>query len=55
VRPERSEVMALQSDPARALEVLGWKAETALEHGLKRTAEWISSNLDLYSPQHYAV
>jgi NAD dependent epimerase/dehydratase len=55
VRPERSEVMVLQSDPGRALEVLGWKAETALEHGLKRTAEWISSNLDLYSPQHYAV
>jgi NAD dependent epimerase/dehydratase len=55
VRPEQSEVMVLQSDPGRARKVLGWKAETALEQGLKRTADWISANLDLYSPHLYAV
>ena len=55
VRPERSEVMVLQSDPTRALKVLGWKAETVLENGLRRTAEWISANMDLYSPHRYAI
>lgn len=42
VRPGRSEVMALLSDPARARGRLGWEATTPLEQGLARTAEWFS-------------
>jgi NAD dependent epimerase/dehydratase len=41
IRPDRSEVMVLQSDPARASALLGWAAETSLEDGLSRTIEWL--------------
>lgn len=55
VRPERSEVMVLQSDPSRARDLLGWRATVSLEEGLSATAEWISANLNRYSPDVYAV
>lgn len=55
VRPELSEVMVLQSDPSRARSVLGWQAEVTLENGMSRTADWIRSNLSLYSPERYAI
>jgi NAD dependent epimerase/dehydratase len=55
IRPELSEVMVLQSDPSRADRLLGWKAEVTLENGLRRTAEWIRSNLGSYSPDRYAI
>ncbi len=41
VRPGGSEVMVLQSDPTRAQELLGWRAETSLEDGLAATVEWL--------------
>jgi NAD dependent epimerase/dehydratase len=55
IRPELSEVMVLQSDPTRANRVLGWKADVTLENGLRRTAEWIKSNIGFYSPDRYAI
>jgi UDP-glucose 4-epimerase len=55
VRPRQSEVMALQSDPARARQRLGWEAKVSLRDGLARTAEWIRANLDRYRPDAYAV
>jgi UDP-glucose 4-epimerase len=55
VRPAQSEVMVLQSDPARARTRLGWEAKVALEQGLERTARWIRDNLDRYRPDAYAV
>ena len=41
LRPDASEVMVLQSDPARARELLGWEAQTSLEDGLRATVEWL--------------
>jgi len=55
VRPARSEVMVLQSDPSRARRRLGWEAEVSLRQGLERTAAWISANLDRYRPETYVV
>lgn len=55
VRPGKSEVMVLLSDPARARERLGWTAGTSLEDGLARTAEWIAANLQRFRPDQYAV
>lgn len=55
IRPGKSEVMVLLSDPSHALERLGWSATTSLETGLARTAEWIAANLDRFRPELYAV
>lgn len=55
LRPSKSEVMVLQSDPARARSVLKWEAAISLEEGLRLTAEWMRSNLAAYRPGHYAV
>lgn len=41
VRPDASEVLVLQSDPARARALLGWEATTSLEEGLRRTIAWL--------------
>lgn len=43
MRPERSEVTRLLSDPAKARRVLGWEPAVALPDGLRRTAEWLGS------------
>jgi NAD dependent epimerase/dehydratase len=48
LRPPQSEVLALESDPSRAAEVLGWRPRVDLETGLRRTAEWLRSHLDRY-------
>ncbi len=44
LRPDASEVLVLQSDPSRARELLGWRAETSLEDGLRRTIEWLRAH-----------
>jgi NAD dependent epimerase/dehydratase len=44
LRPDASEVLALQSDPSRARERLGWQATTSLEAGLAATIDWIRSH-----------
>jgi UDP-glucose 4-epimerase len=54
LRPGKSEVMVLQSDPAKAKELLGWEAKVSLEAGLARTAEWLKPNLGKYRPGGYA-
>jgi NAD dependent epimerase/dehydratase len=41
LRPDASEVLALQSDPSRARERLGWEAGTSLEDGLRATIDWL--------------
>lgn len=55
LRPDASEVMVLQSDPSLARETLGWSATVSLEEGLRRTADWIRSNLDRYRPGQYVI
>jgi UDP-glucose 4-epimerase len=55
LRPDASEVMVLQSDPALAAATLGWSATVTLEEGLRRTAEWMRPNLDRFRPDAYVV
>jgi NAD dependent epimerase/dehydratase len=44
VRPEKSEVLVLQSDPSLARELLGWTPSVPLEEGLRRTAAWVTEH-----------
>lgn len=55
LRPERSEVMILQSDPSLARHLLNWTASVELEDGLSRCAEWLRAHLDRYDADNYAV
>jgi len=55
VRPGKSEVMVLQSDPALAKQLLDWTAKVSLEDGLSATAEWMRGNLNYFRPHEYAV
>jgi UDP-glucose 4-epimerase len=48
VRPDASEVLVLQSDPARAKELLDWSPRTSLEEGLRMTADWLQKHLSSY-------
>ncbi len=41
LRPDASEVLALQADPSRARERLGWVPGTSLEDGLRATIDWL--------------
>ena len=55
VRPAKSEVMLLLSDPAGAAELLGWQPTVALEDGLRRTAAWLEGRRGLFDPERYHV
>lgn len=55
VRPEKSEVQRLISDPTLAADVLDWRPTVSLEEGLTKTIAWIERNLDLYRPEEYTV
>lgn len=53
VRPERSEVQVLLSDPSRAAALLGWKPEVSLEEGLLRAADWLRGRVDATTAASY--
>lgn len=53
LRPEKSEVMRLQSDNSKARQLLGWEPRVDLREGLKQTIAWIQSNMDLYRVGEY--
>ncbi|MEP6651742.1 MAG: SDR family NAD(P)-dependent oxidoreductase [Myxococcales bacterium] len=53
LRPDASEVLVLQSDPAQAATRLGWKPEVSLERGLAMTAEWLRHHLADYRQLHH--
>jgi NAD dependent epimerase/dehydratase len=55
VRPEKSEVMRLTSDPAKAAELTGWRPEVDLREGLERTVSWIEQNQARYRVGDYAI
>lgn len=55
IRPDASEVMVLQSDPAMAARVLGWRAMTSLEGGIEQTAAWMRGNLTRFDVDQYVV
>jgi UDP-glucose 4-epimerase len=48
LRPDPSEVLVLESDPALARELLGWTPEVTLEVGIRRTADWIKTHAARY-------
>lgn len=53
IRPGRSEVMVLESDPALARERLGWEPTVSLEEGLRRTAIWLQNRVRVEDVQRY--
>jgi len=55
MRPEKSEVLVLLSDPSRAKQKLGWVPEVSLEDGLARTAEWLRGSMGSYDAERYHV
>jgi UDP-glucose 4-epimerase len=48
IRPGASEVMVLESDPAKARDLLGWVPQVTLEDGLALTAQWLREHLEEY-------
>ena len=55
VRPEKSEVERLLSDPSRARTLLGWEAKVSLEEGIRRTADWIRAHPERYRDAEYVI
>jgi len=53
MRPEKSEVLRLVSDNAKAKRDLGWMPLVGLEEGLAATIEWIKLHLNNYTPDEY--
>jgi dTDP-glucose 4,6-dehydratase len=55
VRTEKSEVYRLLCDNSKAKKLIGWEPSTSLDEGLEKTIQWISSRLDIYEPDKYAI
>ena len=55
IRPQASEVMRLISNNTILRSATDWKPETNIEAGCAKTVEWLSSHLDQYRPDRYAV
>jgi dTDP-glucose 4,6-dehydratase len=55
LRPEKSEVLQLQSDNRKAYELIDWVPQVSLKDGLRQTIDWISTNISLYQPDQYTV
>jgi UDP-glucose 4-epimerase len=48
LRPNASEVLVLESDPALAKKALGWEPRVTLEAGVRATTDWLRANLGHY-------
>ncbi len=55
VRPEKSEVMELICNNAKAKRLIGWEPQYSLKAGLKETIDFIEKNLQLYKTDIYNV
>ncbi|WP_077289215.1 MULTISPECIES: NAD-dependent 4,6-dehydratase LegB [unclassified Thermosipho (in: thermotogales)] len=55
IRPEKSEVERLLSNPEKARKLIGWSAQYTLEEGLKETIEWIKENIEYFKVDIYNV
>jgi NAD dependent epimerase/dehydratase len=55
VRPERSEVQLLLSEPELARTLLGWTPSVDLREGLERTVEWVQQNAHRYRAEEYVI
>ncbi len=55
VRPAKSEVERLVSNPALATRLTGWRPTVPLREGLGRTIDWIQGNLHRYRVDHYVI
>ncbi len=55
VRPAKSEVERLLSNPDKMCALTGWKADVSLDEGLARTVEWMRERKSLYKSGIYNV
>jgi NAD dependent epimerase/dehydratase len=55
IRPEKSEVERLLSNPEKAMKLTGWKPQYTLEEGLIETINWIKNNMEYYKVDIYNV
>ena len=55
VRPAKSEVERLLSNPGKMHTLTGWKADISLDEGLARTVEWMKERRSLYKSGIYNV
>ncbi|MDI9370218.1 MAG: GDP-mannose 4,6-dehydratase, partial [Synergistota bacterium] len=55
IRPSKSEVERLLSNPSKMSSLTGWSAEISLDEGLKRTVEWMKDRRQLYKSGIYNV
>jgi len=55
IRPKKSEVERLLSNPGKMRNLSGWKAETSLDEGLIKTIEWMKERKPLYKSWIYNV
>jgi UDP-glucose 4-epimerase len=55
LRPRKSEVLALLSDPTQAAQRLGWQARVSLEEGVARTAAWLREHRSLYGDRSFQL
>jgi NAD dependent epimerase/dehydratase len=53
IRPEKSEVMQLICNNAKAKDLLDWSPRYSLDEGLKETIDWIQQNRHIYKPGNY--
>lgn len=55
IRPEKSEVERLLSNPGKMRALTGWSAKVSLDDGLPRTIEWMKERRSLYKSDIYNV
>jgi nucleoside-diphosphate-sugar epimerase len=55
LRPEKSEVQRLLSNPEKARSLTGWKPQYTLDEGLQETIDWIKNNMQYFKVNIYNV